>query len=244
MSVTIVVPDLHAPYHDEKVWRTILNAIKSVKPDCVVIIGDFADCYAVSSFPKSPLRKQDLRYEIDQARKELYRLIRVSDCELWYLEGNHEFRLERYLCQRAPELYGLVSAKSLMLDGTRDVQWVPYRSHVKLGKTVYMHDCGHAGVYAGRHTLAAVGHNVVFGHTHRGGIVTDGTHDGKRHFSLNVGWAGNLKEADYMYQIKMKDWLHGFGVVQTDDSTGLVWPSFVPVMSGKAFVLGKEISYQ
>lgn len=242
MTTTIVVPDLHAPYHDHRVWSVILNSIKHAKPERVVIIGDFADCYAVSSFPKNPMRKQDLRYEIDLARKELHKLIRIADCEVVYCEGNHEFRMERYLCQRAPELYGLVSIKNLMLDGTRDVTWVPYRKHIKLGKVVYMHDCGHAGVYAGRHTLAAVGHNVVFGHTHRGGIVTDGTHDGDRHFSLNVGWAGNIKEADYMYQVKMKDWIHGFGLVQSDNATGLVWPSFVPVMRGKAVVLGKEIT--
>jgi hypothetical protein len=241
---TVVIPDLHAPYHDPKVWGTILAAIRKIKPRHVVIIGDFADCYAVSSFPKNPQRQQSLKYELSGAQRELKNLIRVADCEIDYLEGNHEVRLERYLCQRAPELYGLISVKSLMLDGTRDVGWTPYRKHLKIGKVIYMHDCGHAGVYAGRHTLAAVGHNVVFGHTHRGGIVTDGTVDGERHFSLNVGWAGNINEADYMYQVKMKDWIHGFGLITTDESTGLVYPTFVPVMRGKAVVLGHEVSYR
>ena len=241
MPTTIIVPDVHAPYHDKRVWNTILKTIETVKPERVVIIGDFADCYAVSNFPKNPMRKQDLRYEIDLARKELLRLVRAADCELIYCEGNHEFRMERYLCQRAPELYGLVSIKDLMLAGTRDVTWVPYRKEIKIGKVIYMHDCGHAGVYAGRHTLAAVGHNVVFGHTHRGGIVTDGNTDGEKHFCLNVGWAGDPKEADYMYRVKMKDWIHGFGIVEVDNYTGLVWPSFVPVMRGRAIVNGREI---
>lgn len=242
MSYTFIIPDLHAPYQDPTSWGVTLKAVKKLKPERVIIIGDFADCYSVSSFSKHPLRRSDLRSEIDSAREELYKLIRAADCEIDYLEGNHEFRLERYLCEKAPELYGLVSIKELMLAGTRGVNWVPYRDYLQIGKVLYTHDVGHAGVYAGKHTLTACAHNVVFGHTHRGGIVTDGTHTGERRFSLNVGWLGDPSEINYVHRVKMKDWIHGFGLIDTDPLTGLVWPSFVPILEGKARVGGIEIS--
>jgi predicted phosphodiesterase len=241
MPHTIVVPDCHVPYQDTKAWEVCLAAVKAVKPETIVIIGDFADCYSVSSFDKSPARGQDLRRELDQVRVQLKRLCRLAEGRVVYLEGNHEFRLERYLCQKAPELYGLISIRDLLLDGISGVAWVPYRQHITIGKVMYTHDVGHAGVYAGRHTLAACGHNVVFGHTHRGGLVVDGDHTGDRRFSLNVGWLGDVREANYMHRIKTKDWTLGFGYVYTDSRSGLVWPSFVPVLGGGCYVAGKWV---
>lgn len=239
--LTIAIPDLHAPYHDETAWETTIKIVAKTKPDRLVIGGDFVDCYACSSFDKHPARSQNLKTEIDLARKELFRLVRAANCPIWYLEGNHEFRLERYLCQRAPELYGLISIKNLMLEGTRGIEWVPYRQHLTLGKVIYTHDVGHAGVYAGKHTLTACGHNVVFFHTHRGGLVTDGNHVGEKRFSLNCGWLGDLEAVDYMHRVKTKDWIHGLGLLDECPKTGLVWPQFVPILSGHARVFGAEI---
>lgn len=241
MSHTVIVSDLHAPYQDLKAWAVCLAAIKALKPETIVVIGDFADCYSVSSFDRNPTRRQDLKWEIDQVRAELKKLCRLADGRVAYCEGNHERRLERYLCSKAPELYGLISIRDLLLQGIRGVEWVPYREHVKIGKVLYTHDVGHAGVYAGRHTLSACGHNVVFGHTHRGGVVIDGDHTGDRRFSLNVGWLGDVEQVDYMHRIKTKDWTLGFGHIYTDSRTGLVWPSFVPVMGGGCYVAGKWV---
>jgi predicted phosphodiesterase len=238
MSKTLIIPDLHAPFHDIKVWSCILSAIRGIKPETVVIIGDFIDCYSVSKFPKQPTRALSLDDEVTQTRAELKRLQRAGCDELIYCEGNHEFRLERYLCEKAPELYGLVTIKDLLFQGSQ-VKWVPYRQHIRRGKVLYAHDIGYAGVYAGRHTLAAAGTNIVFGHSHRAGTVFEGTHLGERRFSMNVGWAGDISAVDYMHKVRTKDWQHGFGMVTVDDRTGLVWPQFVPIIRGRACFDGK-----
>lgn len=241
MSKTIIIPDLHAPFHDERVWSCILNAARGIKAENCVIIGDFGDCYSISFYSKPPDRKNLLHHEIGSIKHERDRLLRIGFDEVIYCEGNHEFRLERYLCDRAPALYGLVSSKDLLLDGVKGVKpkWVPYRSHIRRGKVLYAHDIGYAGVYAGRHTLAAAGTNIVFGHSHRAGLVFDGTHLNERRFSLNVGWAGDINQVDYMHRARTKDWQHGFGFIQTDDRTGLVWPQFIPIVRGMCIVNGK-----
>jgi metallophosphoesterase superfamily enzyme len=242
LTHTVIVSDLHAPYHNAQSWAVCLKAIKVLKPERIVVIGDFADCYSVSSFDKDPSRSSDFEHEIDLAAKELRKLCELADGDVDYCEGNHEFRLVKYLQRKAKELHRSLNIRDRLLQGIRGVRWVPYRQHIRVGKVMYTHDVGHAGVYAGRHTLSACGHNVVFGHTHRGGIVVDGDHTGDRRFSLNVGWMGDSAQVDYMHQIKTKDWTQGFGYVYTDPRSGLVWPAFVPIMAGHCYVAGKWIS--
>lgn len=240
MSHTIIVSDLHVPYQDPRAWAVCLAAIRTIKPETIVVIGDFADFYSVSSFSKDPRRSLLLEEEAGQANKELKRVSRMAD-QLLYCCGNHEDRLNRYIVDHASALTGLISAQKILLDGIRGVEWVKYRDHRKIGKVLYTHDVGHSGVYAGRHTLSACGHNVVFGHTHRGGLVVEGDSLGDRRFSLNVGWLGDIKAVDYMHRIKTKDWALGFGHIYTNDRTGMIWPSFVPVLGSGCYVAGKWV---
>lgn len=239
LTKTMVIPDMHFPYHDRAVWSCIKKVIRGEKPSTIVWIGDGFDFFAASSFSKNPLRRQSLRDEVREGQVEFDAVVRLGCDRMIYCEGNHEHRLERYLCERAPELYGMVSARGLVVRDWAGVEWVPYRKHVQVGKVLYSHDLGFAGVYAGRHTLQAAGTNIVFGHTHRGGTVFEGTHRGERRFSLNVGWGGGLDQVDYMHKVKTKDWQHGFGWLRTDDTSRLTWPQFVPIIRGRCEVGGR-----
>jgi metallophosphoesterase superfamily enzyme len=238
---TVIIPDCHFPYHSESAWQVTLKAIRKLKPERIVVIGDFGDCYTISSFGKSPHRQQMLKHELDLIREGFNQLFEVSNCPVDFTEGNHEFRLETYLCRNAPALYGLVTMKDLITRDHPETRWVPYRKHLKVGRVLYTHDLGYAGVYAGHHTLRAAGANAIFGHTHRSGLVTDGDHTGDRRFSLNIGWLGDISQIDYMHQLQAKDWINGFGVLYTDKSTGLIWPSFVPVLNNSCHVGGHYI---
>lgn len=241
---TIIVPDLHAPYHDRQAWDVCLAAIAEIKPHRVVTIGDTWDFYAVSSFDKDPSRAARLVDELGTVRPEMKRFRRtVADAELLVCQGNHEHRLDKYLAKRAGALHGLegLSAREIMLRDLKGAKWVRYRSHEKIGHVLYTHDIGFSGIYAGRHSLVAAGTNIVFGHTHRGGVVIDGDHLGDRRFSLNVGWLGDLTQIDYMYEVKTRDWATGFGYIYTDAETGMVWPSFVPILAGRCRVAGRTV---
>src|SRR5574342_339861 len=215
MVKLLVIPDTHVPYHDKAALDLIHRVVHQARPDRLVLIGDFADFYAVSHFTKDPGRRADLQYEIGRVNEELDR-IGAHDLPVTYLEGNHELRLERYLAAKAPELFGLVHCRELFQIAKRGWKWVPYHSHFQIGKVLFAHDLGHAGKYAALNTLAAAGKCTVFGHTHRGAVMYGGTVDGEHRFSLNVGWLGDAAQIDYMHRAKTRDWQTGFGGIAMD----------------------------
>jgi hypothetical protein len=240
---TIIVSDLHAPFHDVRGWAVCLAAIEALKPERVVVIGDAADCYAVSNFDKSPQRLTRLVDELEGFGQEMRRLRKAAGeaCSVVYCQGNHEHRIDKLLTKIAA-LHGITSAKDLVEKYLPSCEWVSYRSVKRVGKVVYTHDMDFAGVYAAQHTLVATGTNVVFGHTHRGGLAIDGDYLGDRRFSLNVGWLGDPKQADYMHDIKkMRLWTLGFGHVYECPDTGMLWPSFVPILRDRCFIAGQMV---
>ena len=158
-----------------------------------------------------------------------------------YVEGNHEWRLARYLESKAPDLFGLVKVEDLFELDSLGWKWVPYHDHCTVGKVMFAHDLGHCGKHAALNTLGAAGHCVVFGHTHRGGVHYGGTVGGNSHFALNVGWLGDATKVDYMHRAKTRDWQLGFGWINMDPK-GLAWATFCPMVKGKVCVDGRWVS--
>lgn len=240
----IVIPDMHVPFHDKTVWRVIQNSIKLLgKGDEVVIIGDFADCYSISSHPKGPGKPSFLQ-EITAVNRELDKLSKLTDergVKVMYVEGNHEERLPRYLTKNAPDLFGCVDNESLFRIWERGWCWTPYRHSYTIGKMDFTHDYRYCGKNAARQTLEAYGNNICFGHTHRGTVVYTGSKCGGTHVALNVGWGGDLKAIEYMHTRKpINEWQHGFGYVFFEPN-GNCHAHFIPIVDGRAVVEGEII---
>lgn len=236
----LVIPDTHVPYHDPIAWELAIKAAKRLKPSHIVVIGDFADCYSISQFPKDPSRKQGLKWEIHEVNRELNRLQGLSD-EVHFTEGNHEYRLERYLTSQAPALYGLVTTKELLEIPRRGWKWTPYKQFTRIGKVAFTHEVGHAGKTALQLSLAAFGGNLVFGHTHRGGLTYDGTVDGQHRVGLNVGWLGDPTQIDYAHRSQTRSWQQGIGLVEMDRH-GNGWCQFAPIIKGRIIVGGEVLT--
>jgi predicted phosphodiesterase len=241
-SRTLIIPDVHAPYHDQKAWGLVLRVIRELQPENVVIIGDFADCYAVSAHAKTLGRRSDFAWEVEQVNGALDELQEVAP-SLRYVGGNHEWRLDRYLAGRAPELGGLagLSYPALVSLRKRGIPWTPYQSMLQLGNVGITHDLGRAGAHAARQSLIDYGGNLVIGHTHRGGVAYQGESKGSSHFCLNVGWLGDLSGIDYAHQAKAKrDWQLGFGLIDQDGRSS--WAQFVPIVRYRCAIDGQVIS--
>lgn len=237
-----MIPDLHAPFHDKKAWSCFLKAARAVKPDNIVIIGDFADCYAVSFHPKTPGRKSNLDWEIDVTNKCLDQVMKLGAKRVVYCGGNHEFRMDRFIRDKAPELHGLkgTTMPELLRLKKRGVQWVPYMQYVRIGKVAYTHEIGRCGVNTARATLMDFGGNIVVGHSHRAGLSYQGTvHDGQR-VCMNVGHMADVKDIDYFHRARAeRDWETGFGIVD-QDKRGIGWMTFVPIIYNRCMVDGKQ----
>lgn len=220
------------PFEDKRAFELSLRAYDSIKNEKKgVIIGDFGDCYSVSFHSRDPKRKMHLADEIGAVNERLDQIQSFAGSHVTFLEGNHEDRLRRYVWDKAPELDGLTTIRGAYNLDKRGWQHVPYREYVRIGRVGYVHDLDRSGVYATRQTLMDFGGNIVFGHSHRGGIAYQGEIKGVSHFGMNVGWLGDLTQVDYKHRAKAeRDWQLGFGIVDYTDDLQYAWATFIPIV--------------
>jgi len=240
---TFVISDVHAPFHDPEVWATKMALIRFLRPDNVVVVGDFADCFSISFFPKSPERKARLIDELNDTLPLLDELESLRVPNVWFLLGNHEDRWTRMILTHAPALDGMVrTIPEVLRIKERGWHCVPYKRSLQIGVMRYSHDYGRFGINAARQALIDVGRSVTFGHTHRLGVAYQGQIEDSGHVSLNVGWAGDFNQIDYAHRDRARrDWMHGCGVVDEDEN-GYVWPQAVAIINGTAKVRGQKVA--
>lgn len=237
----LFIPDVHVPYNDRRAWKILIKSIKQFKPDILVILGDFADCFSVSKHDKSPDRKILLHKEIAAVRKHLEQLEGLGIKRKIYVAGNHEYRLERYITQKAPELFGLVDIPTLLYLHENNWEYVEYKNHISIGDLAVSHDYGSAGQTAHRTATQRLGVPVVIGHTHRAASVSRRTFEGKHLQSAMFGWLGDIKEIDYMHQAAAKTgWTLGFGIGYLFKS-GEVVLHHIPIVNNSVVLEGKVI---
>jgi len=238
----LFVPDTHVPYHDKFAWMLMLKAARIFKPDEVVVLGDFADFYSVSAHSKNPNRRNDLKWEVDQARECLKDLQALGATRNIFVCGNHEERLERYLSDRAPALFNSVKVPEIL--GLTESGWhyYPYREQYKLGKLHITHDTGPCGQNAHRQSSATFQGSAVIGHTHRMELSVMGSADGPPQVAAMFGWLGDFEQVDYLHKTKVKrDWVHGFGIGYHDTGTGAVFLQPIPIFNRMCCVNGEIV---
>ncbi len=238
------IPDCHFPYEDKAAWALTLRALGRFKPDTIVILGDFVDMYSASAHARDPKRIQNLAWEIEEANRGLDAVDALGARRKLYLEGNHEFRLSRYLADRAPDLVGLAgtTVPELLRLADRHYEFTPYKSAARLGKMWVTHDAGNAGQYAHMKARDAYEACVAIGHVHRAGIHYSGNAKGDRmHFGAAFGWLGSAEAADYLHKIQaQRAWCHAFGIGFMEPS-GVIHVQVVPLVGGRCVVNGELV---
>ena len=229
----LVIADLHIPYHDKRAVKLMLKAAADLKPKYILINGDFLDCYSVSSHSKDPRRSLKLRQEVDTALEVLDRIDDLGAKHKIFIGGNHCDRLERYLQDKAPELFDFIDIPGILELKKRNWAYVPYKHDAKIGKLWFTHDVGVAGRNAMFKALDTYQHSIITGHTHRLNYVVEGNATGEVKLSAQFGWLGDAKSVDYMQrQTVLKNWALGFGVGYLEPSTGNVYMTPVPIFGG------------
>lgn len=235
----LLIPDLHAPFHCEKAWALLLRAARVLKPDTIVVLGDFADFVSVSAHDKNPSRLSSLESEIAVVKEKLDELVELQATRIVYISGNHEFRYERYLMSKAPALWGMMTLPEVLGLAERGIEWVPYMRSIKIGSVTFTHDVGEAGVYAIKRARDAAEGNIVIGHVHSMGLHYSGTATGKVKVGGAFGWLGKVEEAgDYMHLLKAnRSWTHGFGIGMMEPN-GTMHLQAIPMIDGRCVVNG------
>lgn len=240
MKLLTLTPDLHGQEKDLTAWKVHLNAVKWLEPDLHVILGDWGEYASVSQHPKDSLDVPSLGEEYEIANCDLNTLDDAlpSGCRKWFLEGNHEYRVRRWLYQKADNLEGgLQLVPEALKLRERGWAWVPYGEPLEIGRAKIIHGSYTNKYHASKH-CDSYGDSVFYGDTHTWQVHAT-THGTKPHVGISFGCLCKLKPR--WLHGRPSSWMHGFGLVYVDEKTGNFWPYFVPIIDGIAVVNGHII---
>lgn len=218
ISKALLLYDIHVPFHDRDALKTALNFGLDAGCKDVIISGDFIDCFSVSDFRRDPTVVQ-FKDELEMA-KNLLAIIRnlYPEGKIYFKEGNHEERLERYLELRAPELLGIKNFTLKEVIGFDDlgIEYIGDKRPLRIDKLHIIH--GHEFVYSAYNPV-----NPARGYFLKGKVITIGGHyhqtsehtemsmDGKL---ISVWSSGCLCDLHPKY-MPINKWNHGFAIVDT-----------------------------
>lgn len=220
-----------------------MKACRKFRPHIIVLLGDFADCGPLSAHARSKIEPSDFAHDVREVRRQLARLESMGADRLIYIMGNHEFRLDRYVADRAPALFNVVNLNELFELDAHGWEVCRYRKTFRLGKLNLTHDTGSAGMNA--HRTAAQKHmgSTIIGHTHRFAYEVKGKFDGVPYLAAMFGWLGDAEAADYLHEAQSaSDWAHGFGYGYMEEESEVVHVVPVPIIKGQCVLEGELLS--
>lgn len=142
------------------------------------------------------------------------------NAKMYFKQGNHDDRLERYLMVKAPELYGMADFEidAIAEFGARGIEYIKDKRTVKAGKLNILHGHELKGglippVNVARGIYLRTNDNTVVGHWHRT------SHHQEKDINGNVTscWSvGCLSELNPEYMPNNR-WNHGFAFITVGD---------------------------
>jgi hypothetical protein len=260
-SVDIVVgSDFHSYFVDLFALDVFIETIKMVNPEIVILNGDVFDFPQISRHRQMPGHFHlNLHQERQYGQKEILRRVREAapNATIYYIIGNHEYRLVTYLADCAPRMAGLPELEfdtflgihefemSLVCQSNFLAPTAKARANDKRQNWLMLFDC-----YVATHGTscakfaADVEMNGSFrmsgtsGHTHRPQLLTSN--------SLGTGaisWMSTPMLAGFAvgrdYVSTPSSWNMGFGVVSINPQKRLVSQQLVVVHENWASFGGK-----
>ena len=240
-SYTIVfVCDTHLTYVSDPsqlhpAMRLVWKFITNYRPEVVIIGGDYLDMTPVS--PHAMKAKNHKELETARLQKDynlgraLLEQIRPRVVDMKFLEGNHEFWIERFL-ETYPQFTGMLEVKTGLGLDALDIQFYGVNTVLSYGKLNFTHGW-YTNKYHARKHLDEMGDHIIYGHTH----------DHQKHakpvrasrapyLAMSMGCLCNLNP--YYMRNRPSNWLHGFGLIEVE-TTGNFAAHFIPIID-KSFI--------
>lgn len=245
-KTAVVLNDLQIPFQDNQVvYDLALPFVRDLQPDLLLLNGDIADCYALTT------KHDRLRNDIPDIDLEIVECARLMDTfgplatrRVW-LGGNHEFRLDRYLAANAKELGRRYSSFDQFYDlKDHGFEWIAYTGRDKdfvpgvfnLGKLTVTHGFligAYSGLAAKKH-FDRLGTSVLHGHTHRLGVYYKTNLKG-----VHGAWENGCLCITTPEYAMFPDWQHGLSVV-TYEEDGFFSVQQLPIIDRRLIQYGKE----
>lgn len=239
----LILSDFQIPDHNIKALNAIYSFIPYFCPDYLIINGDFLNFTEVSSYDKDPYYHVTLADEINEGRqilKKLTSLVRKyrKDAVIYLREGNHEFRIHKYLGRNADALAELqvkgeriVSLPHLFDLHENNIKYLGYRDDFELFNTKIVHGdvARKYSAYTAKAMFEKYYQSGVSGHTHRLGLYWI-TLRGESYFWIE---GGCLCNTDSLYMTHgTANWQQGFTTLTYDAQKKQIYPQLVPIING------------
>lgn len=103
------INDVHAEHVDTLLWGQVLSWLREIRPERLVINGDFLDNPSISRFVHNPLTVTSLKRETDTGKQMLRQLRQAvgPGCIIDFTEGNHEKRIRLWIGTQGLALAGM-----------------------------------------------------------------------------------------------------------------------------------------
>ena len=230
MVKTLVVPDVHVPFHSHKSERLLHRLIKNEKPDKIIFLGDVCDVHALTTHPKIVHWRDNLEDELEQTNKYLAKIRRTAGdkTKIIYIKGNHEFRWQRMVDKCVPYmsvtrnmLPHFLGLKELNIKWVEDAGKTPVRTTTGQGKVRFLH--GHevkgSSAFPARHALKIgqlLGESIHIGHTHKFGIMFFTSPQQGELFCVEGGYVAQRESEGMSYAFPHNMWTAGVYCIYDD----------------------------
>jgi len=168
--------DVHVPHQNVQAVEILRRVAERLRPDLVVCLGDLLDCGQFSTHPPTyGTPESDYVEDLKQANALLDRL-QASCGRLIMVEGNHEYRLDRWAAATAEGrgAYSMLAPRIQLTKGRSNYTYVPYGSvsgrypHYALNsRVIAVHGWSYARHATKAHLQISQGKSVIHAHTHR-----------------------------------------------------------------------------
>ena len=259
----MVLPDAHHPYQDREAMAIVEIVAGLVRPERIVILGDWLDAAGWSRHPSrshAEVALHNFASELDACGAAIDRLHAASGArEIVFVEGNHEARVEAVCLQLGPlgaAIYDMVSPRRLLTRGRPWLKWIPYSpsigerctprrgpgmGHYKITPDLWaVHGWSIATHAAAKHLDFARTVSIVHGHTHRQQSVSRRLLENGR---VVKAWSpGCLSELQPAWRHCLPtDWVLGYELVYCSNDLR-AWTNFtVTIDRGRCVLPGGTI---
>ncbi len=165
--ILVAFNDMQVPFHDKASVKAVLRFALEFDPTHLVVPGDAMDFYQMSAFDKNPSRQFRFKDELETGHRVIRDIeLATPKADRYWIDGNHEDRMRRWLWRHGAAIAGLPSLEPQQLLHLDAWTYLTYGSSVDIMGVIVEHG-EMAGVNTAGRMLVKRGKSGICGHTHR-----------------------------------------------------------------------------